>query len=280
MNDNAPTAQKLSDIRDFPSYSGKKVSYEKRLKALQQHLMLIQQACFHQRKKIIIVFEGVDASGKGGVIRRLTERLDPRSLRVYPTAAPTTEERAQHYLQRFQRHLPPSGHIAIFDRSWYGRVLVERVEGFATAPQWQRAFQEINAFEKMQTDDGVILLKLFMHITAEEQLKRFVERLQNPHKRWKLTSEDIRNRARWDEYCTAIDDMFGHTSTSSAPWHIVAANYKWHARLTVLNTIIKHVEEHIDVTLPQLDPAITHQSLAALGIDNDDIPSSLIDQLN
>ena len=168
-----------------------KRDYLKKLKKWQKRMLQVQQAYYHQGIRAILVFEGWDASGKGGAIRRITEKLDPRGFAVHPISAPSHEEQSRHYLYRFQSRLPEAGKIAIFDRSWYGRVLVERVEKFATEQEWQRAYQEINEFERCLIDDGARIIKVFMHIHPDEQLKRFQERLNNPVKRWKLTHEDF-----------------------------------------------------------------------------------------
>ncbi|GHF97894.1 polyphosphate kinase 2 family protein [Thalassotalea marina] len=233
-----------------------KKHYLSRLNKLQKQLLNIQQAFYHQDERAIIVLEGQDASGKGGLIRRLTEKLDPRGYRVYPISAPNKEEQSRHYLYRFQKHLPPAGKMAIFDRSYYGRVLVERVEGFANTTEWQRAYQEINEFERMLVDDRVKIIKLYLHTSPEEQLKRFVERLNNPLKRWKLTEEDIRNREKWPFYIEAANEMFKYTSTEAAPWHAIAAEHKWFARLSGLEVIAKGLSNNLDTTPPPIDPAI------------------------
>lgn len=243
-----------------------KATYEKKLKKLQKKMLAVQQAYYHQGKRTIIVMEGWDASGKGGSIRRLTEKLDPRGFTVHPIAAPTKEEQGTHYLFRFQQKLPAPGGICIFDRSYYGRVLVERIEGFASEQQWQRAYQEINEFERLLMDDGVRFVKLFLHIDKEEQLKRFDLRLHDPVKRWKLTEEDIRNHKRWDKYEAAIDEMFARTSTVKAPWHIVPAKKKWFARLNVLETVIDAMSEGVDITPPPVDQAVVAAAERHLGI--------------
>lgn len=241
-------------------------TYDKKLKKLKKRLMAVQQAYYHQGKRVVIVFEGWDASGKGGAIRQLTEKLDPRGFQVHPIAAPDSDEQGRHYLYRFQSRLPKPGRIAIFDRSYYGRVLVERVECFASDWEWQRAYQELNEFERQLTDDGVRVIKIFLHITKEEQGRRFVERLQNPLKRWKLTSEDLRNRQKWSEYEVAASDMFRLTSTTTAPWHLIAGNHKWYARIQVLKTIIKALEEGVDVTPPELDPQLVEKAMKEFGL--------------
>ncbi len=188
------------------------------------------------KRSLIILFEGPDAAGKGGAIKRIVERLDPRLLRVHSVIKPTSEEYAHHYLWRFWNKLPPYGQCAIFDRSWYGRVLVERVEKFATEREWRRAYREINEFERLITDDGAIILKFYLQISKAEQLARFKERQEDPYKHWKINEEDWRNRNKWKEHNTAAEEMFEKTSTRWAPWHVVAANFKWHARVKVLET--------------------------------------------
>jgi len=193
----------------------------------------------------VIAFEGWDAAGKGGAIRRVTTALDSRSVHVHPVAAPTDEELAQHYLWRFWRHVPRAGHITIFDRSWYGRVLVERVEGFASEDEWHRAYAEINAFEEQLVHHGTVLLKFFVHIDPDEQKKRFKERLKVPYKRHKLTDEDLRNRERWQDYESAVHDMVEQTSTGTAPWVLVEGNDKRHSRIKVLKAICERLEEKI-----------------------------------
>ncbi|WP_027858971.1 polyphosphate kinase 2 family protein [Marinobacterium jannaschii] len=243
-----------------------KDSYQKTLKKLQKRMLQVQQAYHQQGHRAIIVFEGWDASGKGGAIRRLTEKLDPRGFRVHPIAAPEADEQSKHYLYRFQKRLPNAGSFAIFDRSWYGRVLVERIEGFASKPEWQRAYQEINEYERMLSDDGVRIIKLFLHIDPDEQLSRFEERLNNPIKHWKLTPEDIRNRSRWAEYEQASNEMFRHTSTLNNPWQIIAANHKWSARIEVLRYVTDRLAEDIDITPAPLDPEVIRQACEQLGI--------------
>lgn len=240
--------------------------YKKELKKWQQKIIAAQQAYYHQDRRAVIVFEGWDASGKGGAIRRLTEKLDPRGFQVYPIAAPSTAELNQHYLQRFQWRLPQAGTISIFDRSWYGRVLVERVEGFASDKAWQRAYQEINEFERTLMDDDVRVIKVFMHITKAEQLKRFDERLNNPAKQWKLTSEDIRNHEKWDHYVAASNDMFAHTSTEAAPWQLIAANRKWYARIAVLKQVYEALAASVDLTPPPLDKKFIKEAEKKLGL--------------
>ena len=185
----------------------------------------------------VLVFEGWDAAGKGGVIRRITSALDAGEYHLVPIAAPTDEEKAHHYLWRFWRRLPRAGEVVIFDRSWYGRVLVERVEGFAPEADWRRAYEEINDFEENLVERGFVLQKFWMHIDREEQQRRFAEREQTTYKKYKITGEDYRNRDRWDAYVSAVDDMIVHTSTDLAPWHLVPANDKRFARVAVIEAI-------------------------------------------
>jgi polyphosphate kinase 2 (PPK2 family) len=192
---------------------------------------------------VCVVFEGHDASGKGGAIKRLVARLDPRHVRVVQFAAPTHDEKRHHFLWRFWPKLPGWGGMAIFDRSWYGRVLVERVEGFATREQWLRAYDEINAFESSLAAEGMILIKLWMHISSEEQLKRFKRREKNPLKAWKLTDEDWRNREKRDAYAEAVQDMLDRTDQPAAPWDVIAAESKRYARVSVLETVLLRIEE-------------------------------------
>jgi PPK2 family polyphosphate:nucleotide phosphotransferase len=219
-----------------------KKDYEEKLKTYQLKLLRLQRKLYEKQVPLILVFEGWDAAGKGGVIKRLTETLDPRGFNVHPIGAPTETEKKHHYLWRFWQRIPQRGAIAVFDRSWYGRVLVERVEKFAEPEEWGRAYEEINQFEKMLVDDGYHILKFWLHISKEEQLKRFKEREQNPLKRWKLTEEDWRNREKWDKYEKAVEEMVQKTSTSHAPWHLIEAENKKYARVKVLKTIVEAFE--------------------------------------
>jgi polyphosphate:AMP phosphotransferase len=219
-----------------------KQAFEKRLLQQQSRLHLLQRQAQMERRSIVLVFEGWDAAGKGGAIRRVTSALDSRSYRVVPMAAPTDEERAHHYLWRFWRHLSRAGRVTIFDRSWYGRVLVERVESLASEPEWNRAYAEIEEFEEQLTDFGIILVKCWLHITKDEQEKRFRERATLPHKCWKLTEDDWRNRAKWDDYELAVNDMVARTSTRRAPWHLIAANDKNYTRVEVLRLAADAIE--------------------------------------
>lgn len=213
-----------------------KKTFSAELEKHQGRLNLLHRKAKEKGLSTILVFEGWDAAGKGGAIRRVTAALDARSYQVIPIAAPTDEERSHHYLWRFWRHLPRAGRLTIFDRSWYGRVLVERVEGFATEPEWIRAYAEINEFEDELVDHGIVLVKYWIHITPDEQLRRFKEREKAQYKRWKLTDEDWRNRTNWGDYERAVNDMVERTSTRIAPWTLVEGNDKNFARLKVLKT--------------------------------------------
>jgi AMP-polyphosphate phosphotransferase len=192
---------------------------------------------------VCVLFEGWDASGKGGAIKRLVGQVDPRHVRVRQFSAPDEIEKRHHFLWRFWPHLPGWGGMAVFDRSWYGRVLVERVEGYASREQWMRAYDEINSFEKSLCDEGMILIKLWMHISDSEQLKRFRARERNPLKAWKLTDEDWRNRERSGEYEQAVEDMIARTDQSYAPWDLIAGESKKFARVQVVETVIRRIEE-------------------------------------
>jgi polyphosphate:AMP phosphotransferase len=220
-------------------------TYGERLDKLQRQINRLAWRAREERVSCIAVFEGADAAGKGGAIRRITSAIDARLFRVIRVAAPTDEERAHHYLWRFWRHVPRAGSFTLYDRSWYGRLLVERVEGFARPDAWARAFAEINMFEEELTDHGIVLLKFWLHIDPDEQLRRFREREATPWKRHKITAEDWRNRDKFGDYVQAANDMFARTSTSHAPWTLVAANDKRHARLTVLETVRDRLRDRL-----------------------------------
>ncbi|MGE0388480.1 MAG: polyphosphate:AMP phosphotransferase [Gammaproteobacteria bacterium] len=228
---------------------GRKLSpraYEKKLDALQSDLYKLAWKARNRQRNTVIVFEGWDAAGKGGAIRRLTAAMDARLFRVISVAAPTDEEKAQHYLWRFWRHVPRAGYVTIYDRSWYGRVLVERVEGFAREHEWQRAYQEINDFEEQLANHGVVMCKFWLHISAEEQLRRFKERESIEWKQHKITAEDWRNREKWGAYEAAVNDMVARTSTDYAPWTLVSGNDKRNARIEVLATLCEALEKALD----------------------------------
>lgn len=240
-------------------------AYERRLEELQHRLKLIQTAYVVQKRRAIVLLEGWDAAGKGGIIRRLTVELDPRFCRVYPIAAPDEHERKRHFLYRFWTRLPGEGELAIFDRSWYGRVLVERVEGLCAEGDWRRAYDEINAFEAQQIADGVRLVKLFVHVTPEAQDKRLRERLETPWKRWKTGADDYRNRARRADYLDAIADMFAETHEKHARWHVVAGDDKKRARLDALEIIADRLAKGVDLEHPPVDPALKALAERELG---------------
>jgi len=230
------------DKLDYGAALADKKTYEAELERLQLALLEAELRTREAKRSVILAFEGWDAAGKGGAIKRLTEKLDPRGFQVHPIAAPNDEERAHHYLWRFWRHLPPRGRWAIFDRTWYGRVLVERVEGFAKKKEWKRAFREINDFERQLVDDGAVLVKVFLAITKDEQARRFDERERDPYKRWKIGPEDWRNREHWDEYVEAAEQMFAETSGGAAPWKVIGGDRKWHARLEVLRHVLAELD--------------------------------------
>jgi len=215
--------------------------YKKQLKKYQLELLNMQLILRERKNSVIMVVEGPDAAGKGGSIKRVTERLDPRLMRVYSVVKPTPEEYQHHYMWRFWTKLPAHGQMAIFDRSWYGRVLVERVEKFCTEEEWKRAYREINEFERQLTDDGTIIIKLFLQITKDEQLSRFRRREADPYKHWKISDEDWRNRDKWAQHNEAAEDMFEQTSTPAAPWTVLPANYKWYARVRAVKTISEQI---------------------------------------
>jgi len=223
-----------------------RAEYERQLTPLQNQLHLLGYQVYVQKRPLALVFEGWDAAGKGGVIKRLTEKLDPRGYVVWPIAAPSGDDKMRHYLYRFWRRLPEQGQVAIFDRSWYGRVLVERVEGYCSEAAWQRAYSEINQFERQLLESGTIIFKFWMHISQEEQLRRFKERENTNYKQWKITEEDWRNRGKWEDYERAAEDMLLKTSTHLAPWTVVEANDKLHARIKALKTVVSRLKQELD----------------------------------
>ena len=219
--------------------------YATRLKKAQAMIRELEHEIYLRRVPVVIAYEGWDAAGKGGNIRRLTQNLDPRGYEVVPVAAPNDVEKAHHYLWRFWAQMPKAGHIAIFDRTWYGRVLVERVEGFCTEVEWRRAYREINGMERHLVNFGTVLLKFWLHIDPEEQLRRFREREGMPHKQWKITEEDWRNREKIDEYREAVEEMLHRTTTPYAPWTIVESNCKRYARIKVLETVCEVISKRL-----------------------------------
>ena len=219
-------------------------AYDEKLEGLQLKMLRAQQGIYHQQQRVIVVLEGFDAAGKGGAIRRLTEALDPRGFRVHPIGPPDKVEQAKHYLYRFWEKIPSPGTIAIFDRSWYGRVLVEKVEALTSPERIKQAYQEIREFEKTLTDDGIELIKIFVGISKAEQLQRFEDRLKDPYKQWKISMDDIEARQSWNEYVKATDKIFSETSTKNAPWELIAGNDKNYARLEILKIVTDKLAHH------------------------------------
>lgn len=253
---------KLGDYETGAKYKG---DYESDLAALQDRLSRILVSHVVHRRRSMIVLEGWDAAGKGGAIQRITATWDPRAFRVWPIGAPTAEDKARHFLWRFWTKLPGAGQIALFDRSWYGRVLVERVEGFATKAEWRRGYDEINAFEAQQVEDGAAIVKLFFHVTQEVQDERLRERLGHPWKRWKVTAEDFRNRARRTDYLLAIEDMLARTDTDLAPWRVIDGNNKKAARIAALSAVADALEGAVPRDPPPRSPEIEALAAAAFG---------------
>ncbi|HMJ56825.1 MAG TPA: polyphosphate kinase [Polyangiaceae bacterium] len=233
---------RLADV-DLSLAFPDKDSYEEALDEVQLRLLRLQIKHFANKKRAIIVYEGRDAAGKGGAIKRLTAKLDPRGVKVWPIGPPAADEQGRHYLYRFWGKVPAPGTWSIFDRSWYGRVLVERVDKFARKPEWQRAYSEINAFEKMLSDDGVVIVKMFFQISKKEQLFRFEERQDDPYKKWKISKDDWHNRKKWAGYDEAIDDMLRETHTRDNPWHLVSGEHKWHARVEACRIVADALEK-------------------------------------
>jgi polyphosphate kinase 2 (PPK2 family) len=244
----------------------KRADYNLRLIELQYKLQLIQAAYITQGLRGIVAVEGWDASGKGGLIARLTAELDQRFLNVWSIGAPTVSEREHHFLWRFWQRLPAKREFAVFDRTWYGRVLVERVDKLTPKRDWKRGYDEINDFEALQLADGVRIAKLFLHVTPDEQDKRLRERLETPYKRWKTGLADYHNRALRDEYTEAYEDMFDKTSSKAVPWTVIAADDKKAARLAGIEAVIAALGAGVDLTYPPLDPELRRVAEAALGI--------------
>ena len=255
---------KLSDFEQ--SKAPDDADYLADLEKLQHRLQVIQTAYVTQKLRAIVMLEGWDASGKGGIIGRLTAELDPRFFKVWSIAAPTAPERERHFLYRFWTRLPGHGEMAIFDRSWYGRVLVERVEKLTPKADWQRAYDEINQFEAQQVDDGVRLVKFFVHITQDEQDSRLRDRLESPWKRWKTGLDDYRNRSNRAGYAEAIHDMLHRTQCEAAPWHVIAGNSKKHARLAALEIIADRLAHDVDLDPPPVSPELRARAEHDLGV--------------
>ncbi|HZQ00652.1 MAG TPA: polyphosphate kinase [Reyranella sp.] len=239
--------------------------YEHKLKKLQHRLLDLQ--VYHQRTggRVVIGIDGWDAAGKGGLIQRLIYGLEPRSTHVWRIGPPTADEQGHHYLWRFWQRLPAPRNWAIFDRTWYGRVLVERIEGFCTKDEWKRAYREINEFERQLTDDGVRIVKLLVHVSAKEQKKRMIERLEKPHKRHKVGLEDFRNIAKRKQYLEAYDEMLDKTDTEHAPWHVIASDNKKHARLIGLKVVADILGRGVKLTDNDLDPQIAEAAYKLWG---------------
>ena len=228
----------------------KRLDKEQYVESLLRHQLQLRELAYQlyvDKRTLVVLYEGWDAAGKGGNIKRVTERLDPRGYEVFPIAAPQGEDGTHHYLWRFWCRLrpPDEKQILIFDRSWYGRVLVERIEGFCTEAEWKRAYREINEFERQLVDFGMVMVKFWLHISAEEQLRRFEEREHIPYKQWKLTDEDWRNRDKRPQYEAAVEDMLLKTSTVTAPWTVVEANDKWYARVKTLRTLVEALSREL-----------------------------------
>ena len=230
--------------------------YERQLAKLQNTLLDFQIRDIRNGGRLLIGVDGWDAAGKGGLIERAIYGLEPRSTHVWRIGAPSNEELAEHYLTRFWRRLPPRRNWAIFDRTWYGRVLVERIEGFCTKEEWKRAYREINEFERMLADDGIRIVKLLVHVSAEEQKKRMIDRLEDSSKNYKVGLEDFRNIAKRNQYLEAYDEMLEKTDTDWAPWHVIASDNKKHARLAGLKVIVKELSRGGKPPEQTLDPAV------------------------
>jgi polyphosphate kinase 2 (PPK2 family) len=239
--------------------------YEHRLKKLQNQLLDLQVHHLRTGGRVIIGIDGWDAAGKGGMIQRIVFGLEPRSTQVWRIGAPTPEEQGRHFLWRFWERVPPPANWSIFDRTWYGRVLVERIEGFCTKAEWQRAYREINEFEQTLTDAGVRFIKLLVHVSEEEQKKRMLKRLERPHKRYKVGTEDFRNIAKRKQYLEAYKDMLDKTDTEYAPWHVIATDDKRHARLEGLKVIVDELSRGTKITPQELDPAVSSAAFKLWG---------------
>ncbi|MEG8022681.1 polyphosphate kinase [Sphingomonas aerolata] len=243
------------------AYDGK---YKRDLANLQKRLEHIQVAHIVNKRPAVVMFEGWDAAGKGGIIQRLSAEWDPRTYRVWPIAAPSADEKAHHFLWRFWKRLPADGNIAVFDRSWYGRVLVERVEEFATRREWERGYDAINAFEAGLIENDTTLIKIFVHITQAEQDRRLEARLRDPWKHWKTGLDDYHNRSRREDYLAAMHEMFARTDTAAAPWIVIDGNDKKAARIAALTVVADRLEGGVAMVPPPLDPAVLKVAKKAL----------------
>jgi len=255
----------MIDLADYDKTRPYKGHYKRDLAALQERLERILVAHIVHGRAAVVMLEGWDAAGKGGIIQRLTAQWDPRNFEVYPIAAPSEVEKAHDFLWRFRTRLPRPGNVTIFDRSWYGRVLVERVEGYASEAEWRQSYEAINSFEAELQDGGTTLVKLFVHVSQKEQDKRLRDRLDDPWKRWKTGLDDYRNRARRADYLIAMHDMFARTDTGGAPWTVINGNDKKAARIHALAAVADALEAQVDMTPPPLDPELARVAAAALG---------------
>ncbi|MGQ0590513.1 MAG: polyphosphate kinase 2 family protein [Sphingosinicella sp.] len=255
------------DLSDYEAGAPFQGDYKKTLAELQERVSRLFVANLVHKRRAIVVCEGWDAAGKGGAIQRLTAGCDPRACKVWPIAAPTDEEKARHYLWRFWRRMPKAGEVAIFDRTWYGRVLVERVEGLASEAEWRRAYDEINELESQLAADGTLIVKLFFHITQATQDARLLARLDHPWKRWKVSAEDLRNRARRADYLAALADMFAQTDTRWAPWTAIDGNDKKAARIAALSRVAEALESALPKGPPPDRPETEQLAQALRGKD-------------
>lgn len=243
----------------------KNKEYDARLRPLQYLMRSISISHFRQGLKGIVVIEGTDTAGKGGAIRRLTAELDPRHYDVWPIGPPSVEETRHHYLWRFWQRMPERGLIGVFDRSWYGRVLVERIDGLTPEAHWQRAYGEICDFEKTLVDEGTRFVKIYLHVSEKEQRERLAERVRDPHKRWKVCAADFRSHLLRDRYLEAAEEMFDRTSTDAAPWQVIAADDKKHARIAVLEAVTEALGKDVDLTPLPLDAETARMAAEVLG---------------
>lgn len=244
MAQTLPLTDLLAKMKKTKFVDLEKNALDDDLKELQQRMLRIQQGVFHQKERVIIAIEGFDASGKGGCIRKITELLDPRGVSVIPIGAPDPVEQGKHWLYRFWKKLPAAGNMTIFDRTWYGRVLVEKIEKLTPPTKLKSAYDEINQFEAMLQNDGITVIKIFLAITKDEQRKRFQDRLDDPYKQWKITMDDIKMRKKWGQYVAAVDELLLKTNTKNCPWHVIAANSKKITRLEVLSLITQELKRH------------------------------------
>ncbi len=255
------------DLADYEEGAKYKGDYDADLAALQKRLAKIQVAHILHGRRSVILLEGWDAAGKGGIIKRMTADWDPRYYQVHPISAPTRLERDHHFLWRFWTRLPASGNIALFDRSWYGRVLVERVEGLCSKAEWKRGYKEIEAFERQQVESGTNMVKLFVHITQQTQDEQLAQRLDTPWKRWKTGAEDYRNRAQRAAYLDAMHDMFCKTDGKQAPWHVIDNNVRKAGRIAALTYVADRLEALVPMDFPAADPEVVAMARAAFGYE-------------